>query len=487
MFAEYLYDMAQARYEKRIILIDEDQILEKVDWQEVFIVNGCQPIEYENDLKFRIDYEDIWKAGQDNYVFMVKTEDYVPYDIRKPAHEFHVSYQKLFPKLNGMTLKEASDLNLDLLTLAFLKNYDDLRSEERTKKFLSDRVYGKENIREYLEEGVKELSNEIKSCNRYADWMKLAEKQARLQVMAAEYGLKIDTTFVDQPFQNFVLKDYGKLSSEISRTSPVLVSRAMDFMHELSRKFALIVMDGMSLFDWRIVRRSFADLKFCETEAFAMVPTITSISRQCLVSGKYPKDLLNPWSTSKEKNEFIAGAEKLGFTDAQIAYGRGYDTDFSMNVQCACIIVNDVDDMMHGQKQGRFGMYQDVALLTQKHQLHDTVKRLLGQGFDVYISADHGNTECIGTGKFMKAGVETETKSHRMIVLKDFADKDALIQSRNMVEYPGYFLDKKFDYLICSGHESMDAKGEQVITHGGMTLEEVVVPFIAIKADENHG
>ena len=87
----------------------------------------------------------------------------------------------------------------------------------------------------------------------------------------------------------------------------------------------------------------------------------------------------------------------------------------------------------------------------------------------------------------MKAGVETETKSHRMIVLKDFADKDALIQSRNMVEYPGYFLDKKFDYLICSGHESMDAKGEQVITHGGMTLEEVVVPFIAIKADENHG
>ena len=487
MFAEYLYDMAQARYEKRIILIDEDQILEKVDWQEVFIVNGCQPITYENDLKFRIDYEDIWKARQENYVFVVKPGDYVPYDIRKIAHEFRVSYQNLFPKLNGMTLKEASDFNLDLLTLANQKNYDDLRTEERTKKFLSDRVYGKENIREYLEVGVKELSDEMNSCRRYADWMVIAKKQAHLQVMAAEYGLKIDTTFVDQPFQNFVLKDYGKLSSEISRTSPVLVSRAMDFMHELSRKFALIVMDGMSLFDWRIVRRSFADLKFCETEAFAMVPTITSISRQCLVSGKYPKDLLNPWSTSKEKNEFIAGAEKLGFTDAQIAYGRGYDTDFSMNVQCACIIVNDVDDMMHGQKQGRFGMYQDVALLTQKHQLHDTVKRLLGQGFDVYISADHGNTECIGTGKFMKAGVETETKSHRMIVLKDFADKDALIQSRNMVEYPGYFLDKKFDYLICSGHESMDAKGEQVITHGGMTLEEVVVPFITIKADENHG
>ena len=40
-------------------------------------------------------------------------------------------------------------------------------------------------------------------------------------------------------------------------------------------------------------------------------------------------------------------------------------------------------------------------------------------GFDVYISADHGNTPCVGMGKLMKSGVETETKSHRMVVLKD--------------------------------------------------------------------
>lgn len=487
MFEEYLYDMSGARYGKRMILIDDDGILDKVNWKDVFIGNGYEPIPYENDLRFRLDYEDAWKAGQDHLVFAVKPGEYVPYDIRRVAQEFHISFSVLFPKLNSRALKAQPDLNLELLTLANKKNYDHLYRADDTQRFLTGKVYAKANVQEYLLEEVKQLSNETVLCSKYADLLHLAQEQARLQVMAAQYDVRIDTTFVDPPFQEFVLKNFGKLSSEISRSTPVLVSRAMEFMRDRSKKFVLIVMDGMSLFDWRIISRSFSDISWHEAEAFAMIPTITSISRQSLVSGKHPKDLLNPWSTGKEKNEFEAGARKLGYTDAQISYGRGYDTEFGLSVRCGCIIVNDIDDMMHGQKQGRPGMYNDVSLLTKQHALHDTVRRLLRQGFDVYISADHGNTECVGAGKLMKTGVETETKSHRMVVLKDFADKESLLQTRNMVEFPGYFLNKKFDYLICSGHESMDAKGEQVITHGGITLEEVIVPFITIKADDNNG
>lgn len=487
MFAELIYSMAQARYEKRVILFDDDGILEKVDWKDAFIENGCEPIPYENDLRFRIDYEDVWKSGQDNFVFAVRPGEYVPYDFRKIAHEFHVSWQNLFPKLNGRVLKEENDLNPELLTLAGRKNYDDLRSGESTRRFLDQKVRSRENVQTYLEESASVLSEETAHCEKYRDWMRLADKQADIQVMAAQYDLRIDTTFVDPPFQDFILKDFGKLSSELNSSTPVRVSRAMDYMSGKSKKFVLIVMDGMSLFDWKIISKSFTDIHYAYAEAFAMIPTITSISRQSLVSGKYPKDLINPWSTAKEKNEFENGAKKLGYSDSQIAYGRGYDTEFSMNVRCGCIIVNDVDDMMHGQKQGRPGMYNDISLLARQHKLHDTVKRLLRQGFDVYISADHGNTWCIGGGKLVKTGVETETKSHRMVALKEFADKEILLKTRNMVEFPGYFLDKKLSYLICSGHESMDAKGELVITHGGITLEEVIVPFITIKAVDNNG
>ena len=104
-----------------------------------------------------------------------------------------------------------------------------------------------------------------------------------------------------------------------------------------------------------------------------------------------------------------------------------------------------------------------------------------------YITADHGNTQCTGIGKYVGAGVDVETKSHRMLVLKDFADKGKLKDRFGLVEYPKYYLPKEYEYLICDAGTSLDVSGEQVMTHGGMTIDEVVVPFIKIKAEKTHG
>ena len=132
-------------------------------------------------------------------------------------------------------------------------------------------------------------------------------------------------------------------------------------------------------------------------------------------------------------------------------------------------------------------MLNDVTVLSKQGQLLGLTKRLLHHGFDVYISADHGNTPCTGMGKLMKTGVEVETKSRRMIVLRDFADKQSLARQYELIDYPKYYLSKEFDYLICEAGRSFDAKGEEVMSHGGITVDEVIVPFIKIKADENNG
>ena len=87
----------------------------------------------------------------------------------------------------------------------------------------------------------------------------------------------------------------------------------------------------------------------------------------------------------------------------------------------------------------------------------------------------------------MGTGVEVETKSRRMIVLRNFADKASLIEKYGLIEYPKYYLPKEYDYLICDVGDSFDAKGDDVMTHGGITLDEVVVPFIKIKAVQKNG
>ena len=344
-------------------------------------------------------------------------------------------------------------------------------------------------MHEYVNQLIEDVSVLVNKAQNYKDWIHIAERKSEIDVYCAAYGIDANAEFVQEPFLKFVVEQFGKLSGKITSDpqTPVLVKGAMDYMYSHSDKFVIIVMDGMSEFDWTIFSRSFHGINYERSAAFAMIPTITSLSRQSLVSGKYPLQLPSPWSTSKEGKEFTDYAMSFGFRKDQVEYHRGYDADFGLMIRCGCVIINDIDDMVHGQQQGRAGMYRDVEYLTNTNKLVTLVRNLLGRGFDVYISADHGNTPCVGQGKLVKLGVETETKSRRMLVLEQFADKEKMREQYDMIEYPKYFLDKKYDYLICNIGKSFDAKGDKVMTHGGITVDEVIVPFIKIKAADNNG
>lgn len=489
MFGQYVYEKTYASNTSHMILIDDDGLEEKTHYTNEFANNGFHIIQYKDDLSFRITWEEAFKSSSGKYVLLAKPNTYIPYDICKicGGFKFHISIDWLFPQLNAQCIREKADLNFELLCIAYQGLYEDCSAYDRTESFIWNVVYGKDSVSAYVSELRKRIAELTEKAHTYRDWMRIAEKKSELDVYNAAYALGMDAEFVQKPFLQFILQEFGKLSGIIDPETPVLVTGAMDYMASHSKKFVIIVMDGMSEFDWDILVHSFEGIQFERSAAMAMIPTITSLSRQSLVSGKYPVKLLSPWSTSKEGKEFTTCALNLGFTREQIAYYRGYDADFSAHIRCGCVIINDIDDMVHGQQQGRSGMYHDVKYLSETGKLAALVRKLLHRGFDVYISADHGNTLCTGQGKLMKLGVETETMSHRMLVLEKFADKDKMLRQYDMIDYPGYFLDKKYEYLICNIGKSFDAKGTKVMTHGGITVDEVIVPFIKIKAVDNNG
>ncbi len=488
MFGAYVYEKSSAEYENYVLLVDEDGLEEKTEYSLFFSEHGFSIVQYENDLLYRSKTEKRVRSRSEKILMIAKTGAYIPYDVMKLFRVTKVSVAGMFPKLNAAAVKDDSELDLNLLTLAYKKNFSDLSTYKATKDFIRDVVKDKENVKLYLDDLREDLGTAVSSAKTYRDWFGVASKKAELYVLAEQYGINVNVEETCRPFVDYILKDFGKLSTEMPGDTPVLVSKAMEYMSDNSKKFVIIVMDGMSEFDWKILSKSFDGIRYDYTHAMAMIPTVTSVSRQCLLSNKYPVQLENPWSQSKEKKEFTECALNLGYSVAQIGYERGYDADFGPAVSCAAIIINDVDDMVHGQLQGRTGMYNDISLLMKQGKLIGTVRRMLKTGFDVYISADHGNTPCTGMGKLMKTGVETETKSHRMVVLKDFADKDAILEKYpGLIEYPKYYLDKQFDYLICGIGCSFDAKGEEVMNHGGITIDEVIVPFIKIKAVDNNG
>lgn len=487
MFADYIYEKSSAEFSNRLILIDSDDLESKTKYSDYFASHGFQVIRYVDDLQLRLKHDDAIYSEDGKFLLLVIRDRYVPYDVIRRFRCYRVSLANLFPKLNAMALKAIHQLDYDLLSLAYRSNFSDLSSQQSTKKFIEETVYSRSNVEKYLRAKNDELHSVASSASYYKDWYRVANLKAVIDSTAAEFGIDIETDDVHERFVQYILASFGKLSSIIDRDGPVLVSRAMDYMYDHSDKFAMVVMDGMSEFDWQIISRSFDGIHYEKTSAFAMIPTTTSVSRQCLLSNKYPSQLLEPWKQSKEKYEFFECAKAMGFMPEQIGYERGYDADFNTIVKCAAVIINDVDDMVHAQMQGRLGMFNDISVLAKQGQLAMLVKQLLKKGFDVYITADHGNTPCTGMGKLVKTGVEVETKSRRMLVLKDFADKQKLIEQYSLIDFPKYFLSKEFDYLICGVKSSFDARGESVMSHGGITVDEVIVPFIKIKADENNG
>lgn len=483
MFRQYILENLAANYEDRILIYDFDNIEGRYNYSSLLMELGFQIVHYYNATNFRYIFETKIKNNKDKFAIIVNQDQYVPYDIIKNFYSVKISWENLFPNLNKDVLIKYKDMDLPLLYTAYNKLFDNLESYEETSKYLTKSVYEKENVEVYLGGLKEELLQLIGQDNKdYKKWIEVALKKGKAEYLAAKSGISINMSFIDEEFKKFILEEYKSISGIVNSESPIIVSRVMDFIANNDDKVALIVLDGMSIFDFNVICSEFEEIEYEKDFIYAMIPTTTSISRQSLLAGKFPVELDKPFNLSREEKEFKDKAKSLEYLDNQIYYTRGYDIDIRPSVKYLSIILNDIDDLVHSQLQGRVGMYNDISYYAKSGKLQGLINKLSRDGFSVYLTSDHGNTLCKGLGRLRGAGIEVETKSKRMLILKDFANSKDRIEKHNLVEYPGYYLDKDYEYLICNTGTSFDNKDSIVMTHGGISIDEVIVPFIKVKA-----
>jgi len=485
MIEKKIGNLLSVPYEKKILIFDYEKLIEKLGYLASLDSKDFKVLYYEDVEKFRLLYEQKIKHSNEKWIVIVTTDVYVPFDIRRIFFSVELNMNKLFPKLNPQVMS-CYLKDIDIISCAYDELYSDCSDEAETDQFIKECVFGKQSILKYCKilknKLLEKTAQDTLGSN---EWTEIAKIKAKAEYYSAMIGNPIDLKFVDKAFQNFVMDGYQKLSSQMNSKVPVILPKVMAHITNGRDKVALIVMDGMSLVDFEIISHEFTNIEYDLQCSFALIPTTTAISRQCLLSGKYPSQLESPFNLSKEEKEFRSAAENLGYTKQQTLYARGYEPQIGPFIKMVSIIINDIDDMVHGQIQGRTGMFNDVSLLAKQGKLQHLIVNLNKQGFKVFITADHGNTLCHGIGMIKGTGVEVETKSKRMLVLKDFASSDVK-DDKSILKYPGYYLDKQYQYIICNTGISFDTKGAEVMTHGGISIDEVIVPFIKIKA-VHHG
>ena len=154
MFDEFVYVQSPAEYASRILLIDDDQLETSTGYSACFSARGFEVVRYVDDLWFRVNYEDKIKSGDGKFVVIAKTNQYIPYDLQKRMSPFTVSLVSLFPRLNPDAIAGKGKLDYNLISQAYLNNFDNFRTYEETERFLREFVYTKKNVEQYSEVSV---------------------------------------------------------------------------------------------------------------------------------------------------------------------------------------------------------------------------------------------------------------------------------------------------------------------------------------------
>jgi len=108
------------------------------------------------------------------------------------------------------------------------------------------------------------------------------------------------------------------------------------------------------------------------------------------------------------------------------------------------------------------------------------VGKLLEQKFEITLSADHGNIHGKGIGK-PNAGVVPDERGERAHVFGDELTRADVAKSfPEAIEWPQIGLPDDYRALLAPRRGAFIAKERETIGHGGIAMEEVIVPFVKL-------
>lgn len=306
---------------------------------------------------------------------------------------------------------------------------------------------------------------------------------------------------VDGAFLHWMHDRYAGLHNQPA-TPPVMLhhlprclARIME--KEGIRKVALIVVDGLAFDQWLVVRDVFWDhwpqFRFYEDAVFAWVPTLTSVSRQAIFAGKPPlffSDSL--YATDKEPHLWTLFWSDQGLGKGEAAYVKvsGYEKKELEEVQCTIsypklsvigIVVRAVDEIMHGVRLGTAGMHNQVRQWAETGYLAGLFRLLLDQRFEIYLTADHGNIEGSGCG-VPAEGAVADLRGYRARIYPDHRLRE-MVRERfpGSAEWAPVGLPDDFLPLLAGGRSAFIPEGQKAVCHGGICIEEVIVPWVRVE------
>ncbi|MFU1991973.1 BREX-3 system phosphatase PglZ [Priestia megaterium] len=348
----------------------------------------------------------------------------------------------------------------------------------------------------------KKINDLLETASRYKDWTIVVDMLGEYKsiILQSSDGSSLDEVnqlirLINEKFEKWMLEHYQSLTSLPPLPKPKMVHHIAPNLaskRDNNEKIALIVIDGMSFIQWKVVKQylSTKGFSFEENGVFAWVPTLTSVSRQAIFGGQMPAMFAsNIRTTNKEENSWKTFWEDYGVLKQYVQYQKrlGKETYSKSeikafkrpNIKVFGAVVDSIDQFTHGAIQGEKSIMAELNIWLQSGYLTNLLTDLCEEKFTVYITSDHGNTESVGVGRISE-GVLVDQKGERVRIYTNEVIYRNSAQSIDSIIWHGIGLPKDYHVLVANYGQAFVNKNERIVSHGGISIEEVIVPFVKV-------
>jgi len=495
---EQLLHKVKATHKRHLLLCDEDFLLEYPSVnrmvQEVFTIVRC-----ETPIQVRIEFELRFDDPAHRYIFLVPPEYRPLPDMEQRSYFLKITLNDLFPLFDRASLIGRDEELLDFISAQ--KVYDK-QNKVRTIDWIEKFTPAKDAKKERQSaarattalEALLSRMEEAKTEDSLPEfWFDTVQSLAEIRHNLFAHSFpQLEERFgkavlrLNRIFQQFLVEKYGTLHTRSGVQKPYTVGRILDHLEAQSAgKTALIVLDGMSFWQWEIIEGMLSSQKTqLETGAtFAFIPSITAFSRQSLLRGAYPDLTQDNSKESQLFKEYWLGKGKQAHQIQYVKFGVSAPfqvENLSNSVDMLALVCNDLDDIMHGSTLGDRQLFHSTWQWVQKSHFPDLVDHLLAKGFTCYITTDHGNVEAQGNGLLQqkdKVGVYSRSKRHL-----NFANKILLDRFKSQQEMSRFGENELSIYI--KDLTAFGSVNATLVTHGGSHIWEVLIPFIKISHEQ---
>lgn len=294
---------------------------------------------------------------------------------------------------------------------------------------------------------------------------------------------------IDKAFVPWLQANLALLQTS-SRSVPATVDRIAPFLARRQRstgtKVCLIVLDGMGFAQWSQIRDEL-ELRVEEAHAVvAVAPSLTPFSRQAIFAGTLPiafDDSIK--DNARERARWLSFWTGEGIATARIRYANtaGAARKNLPPIDGADVLglaVLAVDDQMHGASLlGDAEMAGALRVWLKHGFLVGLIENVCNAGFEVWITADHGNLEATPVAYLPNEGLVVDRHGERVRFYASEKLRDASRADGIAWTPPG--LPKEMSALLFARGRTAFIRGDEpAVVHGGLSLDEMLVPFVRV-------